>query len=385
MTKKEIVFNTKEIVMSKQVRETNWYPDTYKEGDEINIVSLMEDDIKSRGSQAIFDKKHWLWKYKNNNAGFYPNWIKLAKGKKDDFIGGHYTVIPAMLKANGKVVLSSQSVDTMTHVTFRRQGVFTELANFCYEELIKDKSDVIFGYPNDNSYPGFVKKLDWKHIYTVHELGYILDVPKLVDYKFKNGMKNLAAKIGLGVFFNGHRFLNKRKKDQSFNYEQIQIDDIDPIIVDSIISSNYTYYLDRSLDYFKWRYSNNPNDKEIFVCRITKADKIVGYYVIKFKTYPHRNNVRIAHVMELILDESSTTIYENVLNNIVEVSKREKATMLYTYSHEKQFDFSAYKKYGFIKLDNKNFIIRINNNEPNYKGISDAKNWFITQGDADRA
>ena len=40
---------------------------------------------------------------------------------------------------------------------------------------------------------------------------------------------------------------------------------------------------------------------------------------------------------------------------------------------------------AFLKLDNKNFIIKINKNEEKYEGVFDSHNWFISQGDSDRA
>ena len=371
--------------MAKLSKKTKWYPDTYKEGEEIDIVNLIEDDIKTRESQAIFDKKHWKWKYKKNNAGFYPNWIKLAKSKNDDFIGGHYTAIPVLLKANKKIVLSAQSVDTLTHKTLRRQGVFTKLAGLCYDELISDNTDIIYGYPNDNSYPGFVKKLKWKHIFTVYELGYILDVSKLVNFKFKGGIKNFISKIVLNTIFKSRQLINQISNDKSFTFDEISINNIDTLIVDEIISENHNYYLDRSMDYLKWRYLDNPTDKEIYVSRITIENKIVGYYIIKYKIYPHRNNIKIAHVMELILNTGIKNIYSSVLKNIIQISRKKKAAIIYTYSHDKQFDYRQYKRFGFIKLDNKNFIVRVFKNEEKYEGIFEASKWFISQGDSDRA
>ncbi len=367
------------------MKKTIWNLDTYDEGKEGSIVELMQDDIKSRGSQAIFNKEFWIWKYKKNNAGFYPKWIKLAKSNDSDFIGGHYTVIPVYLKNKDKRILSGQSVDTLTHTTFRKQGVFTQLADFCYDELINDGVDLIYGYPNDNSFPGFVKKLNWKHLFTVYELGYILNISNLVNSKFKKGIKNIIAKIGLHLIYKVHQSINVFFINKDISYKKIKIREINNQIVDKLISTEHKFYIDRSSDYFKWRYSNNPVDKEIYVKEIIYENETVGYYIIKFKTYPHRDNIKIAHIMELIIKKDIKNIYSSVLNDIIHISKKEKATLIYTYSHDKQFDYKQYKKNGFIKLDNKNFIVRVNKNKEKLEGVYEANNWFISQGDSDRA
>jgi len=367
------------------MKDKKWYHDNYHDGDEDSIVNLIQEDIQNRGSQAIFNKEFWRWKYKKNNAGFSKSWIKLAKSKVDHFIGGHYTVIPVYLNNNAGKFLSAQSVDTLTHISFRKQGVFTKLADLCYRELDKDNVDVVYGYPNDNSYPGFINKLGWKKLFVVHELCYILDVPKLVNYKFKNGYKNLIIKLGLRLYYNILQLFYKFVNNNNIRCEEIKIGDIDSQIMNKLISNKYVYFIDRSKEYLKWRYTDNPVDKELIIKKIIYKNETVGYYIVKIKTYPHRENIKIAHIMELILNQEIKNIYPTVFNDILKESKNEKATMIYAYSHKKQYDFMQYKRYGFIKIDNKNFIIKIIKNDDRYIGIYDSHNWFISQGDSDRA
>ncbi|MBA7530002.1 hypothetical protein ES705_22204 [subsurface metagenome] len=362
-----------------------WEPKEYVLGHENDIVELMQKDIQIRGSKAIFNKEFWEWKYKNNNAGFFQNWILLAKSKTSEKIGGHYTAIPVELMANGNTVLSAQSVDTLTHVNFRKQGIFTGLAQLCYGELVRDHIDIIYGYPNDNSYPGFVKKLDWNHIFVVKEVVFILNPKKIAELKFKNGFKKVVAFLALKTFFSFRNITNKLIPTNSVMIININIDNIDYKLVDKWISSQYNYYVARTLEYFKWRYIENPIDRNIVFKSFVKNNEVKGYYILKFKTYPHRKNLAVCHIMELLSGPRGKKTTLLMINDIIKTCQQKNADIIHSYTHLQQHDHHLYKKTGFIQYDSKNYIIRINNNKEKYPGILKPENWFISLGDSDRA
>jgi len=73
-----------------------------------------------------------------------------------------YGVIPCFIRLADKIILAAQSADTMTHPEYRNKGLFVELAlltfQLCHDAGIK----LLFGFPNQNSLPGFVNKLGWQ-------------------------------------------------------------------------------------------------------------------------------------------------------------------------------------------------------------------------------
>jgi hypothetical protein len=73
-----------------------------------------------------------------------------------------YAVIPCFIKADGNIILSAQSADTMTHPDYRNQGLFIELALHTFQLCEECGIKLIFGFPNQNSLPGFVNKLGWR-------------------------------------------------------------------------------------------------------------------------------------------------------------------------------------------------------------------------------
>jgi len=72
-----------------------------------------------------------------------------------------YGVIPCFMICNSETILSAQSADTMTHPEHRNKGLFVELAGHTFELCVQTGIKLLFGFPNQNSLPGFINKLGW--------------------------------------------------------------------------------------------------------------------------------------------------------------------------------------------------------------------------------
>lgn len=73
----------------------------------------------------------------------------------------YYGVIPCLIRYGDTLVLSAQSGDTMTHPSHRGKGLFVLLCNMTIQLCQREGIRLLFGFPNQNSYPGFTGKLGW--------------------------------------------------------------------------------------------------------------------------------------------------------------------------------------------------------------------------------
>ena len=73
-----------------------------------------------------------------------------------------YGVIPCFIQMAADVLLTAQSADTMTHPDYRNRGLFIELALLTFQLCRDSGVKFVFGFPNQNSLPGFVNKLGWQ-------------------------------------------------------------------------------------------------------------------------------------------------------------------------------------------------------------------------------
>lgn len=164
----------------------------------------------------------------------------IAYSRESEEVAAYYGVFPISFKHEGKVVLAAQSGDTMTHSNHRRRGLFVQLAEKTYL-LAKEKGvKFIFGFPNDNSFPGFKNKLGWQFEKKMKNYNFI--VPTLpVDLVMK--------KIGEGS-------LSKTRDKYCLKVLSYFMSGNIPFV----FSTNENYnscVLIKDLNYFRYKHSNN--------------------------------------------------------------------------------------------------------------------------------
>lgn len=132
----------------------------------INIVSKEQLLQHYNGIAELFaesfnkelDKELWQWAYINNPFGEPLVSIALHRGE----VVGHYAVIPMNLENSTDKIYGFLSMTTMVAVDFRMHKLFQILANMVYTRIKNlGVPAIVFGFPNDNSAPGFTKRLGW--------------------------------------------------------------------------------------------------------------------------------------------------------------------------------------------------------------------------------
>lgn len=152
----------------------------YKRGDEINILKLHQDVFDSNRSL-----KHWRWQFNDHVQGH--GWITLSEFENE--IVGQYCLMRNDLHLMGRRVIAGQSCDTMVRTDQRGKNLFSKLALANYEAASNKGVQAVFGFPNRNSYPGFMKYLDWHRIINLKRYSYRIGYKKIwgpiIDYVFK--------------------------------------------------------------------------------------------------------------------------------------------------------------------------------------------------------
>ena len=121
-----------------------------------DLLFLYKHAFKEKETISFLKKKYDTSCFGLKNIGF------IAYSSSNE-TAAYYGVFPVKAQINGKEILVAQSGDTMTHPKHRGKGLFITLAKMTYELAKESGVEFIFGFPNDNSYPGFVKKLNWIH------------------------------------------------------------------------------------------------------------------------------------------------------------------------------------------------------------------------------
>jgi len=136
----------------------NWRIRPYQKGDEKQILKLRRAVFGDLDPVRL-GKSTWQWQFEKNPAGKAFCLLAEAQGE----VAGQYVTIPTRLSIHGRETPAAFSCDTMIHPDYRRQGMFSALANNLYDFLEKKAGiDLVWGFPNDRSLHGFTHNLGWK-------------------------------------------------------------------------------------------------------------------------------------------------------------------------------------------------------------------------------
>ncbi len=136
------------------------------EHNEYNLVRLDENKLKDLETlyKAVYGhkpaKNYLLKKY--NTAYTGAQYIGHIAVDSKNIPVAYFGVIPCFIQYNDKIILAAQAADAMTFSQYRYKGFFVELARKTFDLGKEAGIQLVFGFPNQNSYHGLVHKLGWK-------------------------------------------------------------------------------------------------------------------------------------------------------------------------------------------------------------------------------
>ena len=141
----------------------------------------------------------WDWAYQDNPFGD-PIVSMAFYGDK---LIGHYAVVPMDLYNSDGVIKGYLSMTTMVSADFRRHRLFKTLADRVYSRIGDlNEPAVVFGFPNNQSAPGFIKRLEWQvsdsfHVVALqstdmNEAQNLLKQSKEIEYRLDLEIKEIA-------------------------------------------------------------------------------------------------------------------------------------------------------------------------------------------------
>jgi hypothetical protein len=193
------------------------------------------------------ERLHDLYRlFKNSKRWFFQKSYKFFKEKYNtsytgiEYVGfiaydlngdpaAFYGIIPMIGNYNGESILIGQSADTLTHPNHQKKGLFIYLANRTYILAKEEGVKFLYGLPNSNSYPGFIKKLAWNHqddifIYSIRikqfPIAKVFKLSHITNVLFEYYVQVLTLLFWKNKMF----FFNEIVKKVHFGYIQVFYD-----------------------------------------------------------------------------------------------------------------------------------------------------------------
>ena len=159
--------------------------------------------------EKAMDESLWEWAFMENPCG--DPIVSLCF--EDDVLVGHYAIIPYDLTYKGQPIKGSLSMTTMVHPEHHKKGIFVKLAQQVYDVAKGLEYDLVFGFPNKNSAPGFERKLDW----VIDKEYHVIKITRNDINQYFSEPQTESLKFDL----NNEKLINWRLSKPNCNYEQL--------------------------------------------------------------------------------------------------------------------------------------------------------------------
>lgn len=227
--------------------------------------------------QDTFD---WLkWKYFGSPFG---DCIVVMAYSKEGELAGEISFGKYEFLDGDKIIKAIYSYQTMVHPNFQRKGLFSSLTNKVIDIAKKQNIDVIFNFPNHNSYEPFLK------------LGFI-------------PLNNLNYWVTIGSFksfINGFSPLSLKKpflvtKITEYDEQTLRLfnelsNTIKPESINSIL------YPNRTVEFIRWRFFTFP----MHLYKIIQTE--LGWVIVRVG---YRGNIPEAQIMEVFPTKKLNSIF----------------------------------------------------------------------------
>lgn len=252
--------------------------------------------------------------------------------EENGVVAGMNAFMGTYFKEKGNMHFLLQSCDTAVLPEFRGKGIFTKLIN--EREKNDSEAEFIFGLPNENSFPGFIK-MGWKEIakFTVF-IKIINPGSFLLGSERKIG--RILDKIWSFIFSRIHLKEDEYcqvKEDIVFNTEEIECINVE-------IENGFF----RSNEFYRWK--TNQSSKKFKVIRLKSKESLSGLLIYHTKRLRGRTCVVIDDWFAKGNKEDKKRKLRNMLNFI----RQEGSLMEIPFVNVSSGDFWIWKKLNFVQI-----------------------------------
>lgn len=303
-------------------------------------------------------------------------YIDFAIHNESKAIGGLYAVFPARFKYFQKVIIGSQSIDTLVDKDHRRKGLFKKMAASLYDRCKNKGVQFVYGFPNDQSSFAFFNRLGWSPI---------ADVPfliKIINLKYIK--KKLAIKSKALSFFVPPIKVASTKMNslaEGITIEEIKDafnEEVDDIWAE--FSSGINFAIQRDRVYLNWRIFKKP-EQDYDVYGLYDKGKLVGLVIY---TLSDKHGGKIGYIVEYMFlskYESESKILLQYANKEM-IKRGADAILAWNFKHSP--NHRNYKKGGYIKFPEKLKPIKLFFGIKFFNNASiKLQDWYISYCDSD--
>lgn len=359
-----------------------WHIVPYSDGDLDELVALSQ---YQPGKAAAITAEYVHWQRAANPAGLAL--VALAKETASGKIIGQLWVIPLRIQVGNEVHLGSVMVNLVVHPNYRRQGIFSSLVPFCYEEAQRLGVQFSYGFPNPNSYPGFVGRLAWADIGRARLFVRPLNIGRLIPRLGRGMLQHILAATGRAV---GRFVFRPRPLGPDATQMAIAEVDTEDTALDDFwrrVRGKHPVTVVRDARFLHWRYTQIP-ERKYLVLAARQGGLIVAYVVLRCVTI---EGILCGMVVDFLAEptERGRLAGEVLLHRAAVHFQHSDVDLAGCLMLPVAEEISLLRRQGYVlcpsRLQPQPFpvILRANEGVPGWHMLHDIRRWFLTMGDFD--
>lgn len=325
------------------------------------------------GESAVTDQEMYRWLAEENT--YNPGRQHLFHIAKDgDKVVASDCLQPVPLVVGGNRYLAAWSIKTMTHPDYQRQGIFTAITKFNIARAREKGIDVILGFANANSFPGY-KKFGWDILFERRAVLRPLDIREALRRRLHIG-------FAATVLNQGFRLWDSLRRSKVSGRYSISLHNQVPSAARALwpaMQEDFPLLVERDWDYLNWRYNRRPrHDYQVLLA--AKGEETAGLLVYRFRQ-DNSSCILVDYV-----GRKDETVIKDLILTLVDQSVQNNARHIISSCGE-TFDTLLVRKLHFRHLAapmaNNMFIACILNPRLRLDALAKAANWFYSYGDSE--
>jgi hypothetical protein len=306
----------------------------------------------------------WIYQAFAGDAPF----ASLAEAGAD--VAALYATVPARFKCGDRIVRAAQSLDTMVDARYRGLGLFTKMARKVYSDMADDGVGFVYGFPNGNSFHGFVAKLEWQALDPVPFLFRPLDAGFALG-KLAPALGRL--RLPLPVLGSGA--------------ESDEVDGLpDASSVDALwaaFATGLTVARVRDHAFLDKRYVRHPRARYRYRIR-TDAGRLTGLAIYCVED---KHGGRIGYLMELLCEPGASATARHLVAGVLHDMRVAgcHGALAWSFAHSPLH--GSHLRNGFMPLPQRLRPIELHFGfralRPDLPELADRRNWYLSYSDSD--
>ncbi len=334
--------------------------------------------------KATFDRngskrtlKHLRWQYLENPTG--KLYVQLAIPANDEArAAAIYSVMPVTLRISGREGLGAQSLDTLTDVEFRGQGLFVKLAQVVFARCEEEGLACIYGFPNGNSAPGFFNRLGWARLDPVP----FLVKPLKANY-FLRKAKPLASLVSklppLPLAFPRRASLPRSQEIRPVTGFDASYDGLWERFAQGVGAAVH-----RGSKYLEWRLVKKP-DFRYRMLALHEHGQLIAFVAFDVQ---EKHGGRIGYVLELLHEPGRAEDAGRLLQEAIAEMASDGVEVVLAWCLDHSANRGAYRQQGFMPLPERVRPIELHVGVRPLAARAEAnlgnrRNWYLSYLDSD--